>query len=214
MATITADNIASVSLKDADRDPDGFAEKLGKSFEEFGFAIIADHGMPDELIHRAEDKAKAFFALPEAVKRKYKFPAAAASAAIPPSASRPPRARPTRPQGILARRPRPAAGPPLPRPHGRQCLAGAEVPELQGHVRRLYATLRRHGPEGPGGDRRLPRPRRRLFRSTRCATAIRSCALLHYPPVRSRRASTSAPARTRTSTSSPCCSAPRRRGWR
>jgi len=71
MATITADNIASVSLKDADRDPDGFAEKLGRSFEEYGFAIIADHGIPDELIHRAEDKAKTFFALPEEVKRKY-----------------------------------------------------------------------------------------------------------------------------------------------
>jgi isopenicillin N synthase-like dioxygenase len=73
MATITADEIASVSLKDADRDPDGFAQKLGKSFEEYGFAIIADHGIPDELIHRAEDKAKAFFALPEDVKRKYQI---------------------------------------------------------------------------------------------------------------------------------------------
>src|SRR6476659_1143299 len=71
MATITADNIASVSLKDADRDPEGFAQKLGRSFEEYGFAIIADHSIPDELIHRAEDKAKAFFALPEDVKRKY-----------------------------------------------------------------------------------------------------------------------------------------------
>src|SRR3954452_25427574 len=71
MATITADNIASVSLKGADRDPDGFAQKLGRSFEECGFAIIADHGIPDELIHRAEDKAKAFFALPDELKRKY-----------------------------------------------------------------------------------------------------------------------------------------------
>ena len=74
MATITADNIASVSLKDADRDPDAFAQKLGRSFEEYGFAIIANHGIPDELIHRAEVKAKAFFALPEEVKRKYLIP--------------------------------------------------------------------------------------------------------------------------------------------
>jgi isopenicillin N synthase-like dioxygenase len=74
MATISADNIASVSLLDADRDPEGFAEKLGRSFEEYGFAIIADHGIPDELIHRAEDKAKAFFALPEEVKRNYLIP--------------------------------------------------------------------------------------------------------------------------------------------
>jgi isopenicillin N synthase-like dioxygenase len=71
MATITGDEIASVSLKDAERDPDGFAEKLGRSFEDYGFAIIADHGIPDELIHRAEEKAKSFFALPGEVKRKY-----------------------------------------------------------------------------------------------------------------------------------------------
>jgi len=74
MATITDDHIASVSLADADRDPDGFAQQLGRSFEEYGFAIIADHGIPDELIHRAEEKAKAFFALPEDVKRKYLVP--------------------------------------------------------------------------------------------------------------------------------------------
>ncbi len=74
MATLAAGNIASVSLKDADRDPERFADKLGKSFEEYGFAIIADHGIPDELITRAEDKAKAFFALPEEVKRKYLVP--------------------------------------------------------------------------------------------------------------------------------------------
>jgi len=74
MATITADNIASVSLNDADVDPERFAQKLGKSFEEYGFAIIADHGIPDELIHRAEEKAKIFFALPEEVKRKYLIP--------------------------------------------------------------------------------------------------------------------------------------------
>jgi isopenicillin N synthase-like dioxygenase len=71
MATITDDHVASVSLSDADRDPDAFAQKVGRSFEEYGFAIIADHGIPDELIHRAEDKAKAFFALPEEAKRKY-----------------------------------------------------------------------------------------------------------------------------------------------
>jgi isopenicillin N synthase-like dioxygenase len=63
--------IASVSLADADRDPDRFADELGRSFEEYGFAIIADHGIPDELIHRAEEKAKAFFALPDPVKRRY-----------------------------------------------------------------------------------------------------------------------------------------------
>src|SRR5690348_794097 len=74
MATMTAETIASVSLTDADRDPQGFAEKLGRSFEEYGFAILSDHGIPNALIRRAEEKAKAFFALPEEVKRKYLIP--------------------------------------------------------------------------------------------------------------------------------------------
>ena len=75
MTTLTQDRpaIASVSLTESDRNPLGFANELGRSFEDYGFAIIADHGIPDDLIARAEDKAKAFFALPEDVKRKYKI---------------------------------------------------------------------------------------------------------------------------------------------
>ncbi len=68
---ITSDNVASVSLADADKDPKAFADELGNSFVEYGFAIIRDHGIPQELIHRAEEKAKLFFSLPEEVKRKY-----------------------------------------------------------------------------------------------------------------------------------------------
>ena len=64
-------DIASVSLE---RPLDAFSHDLGESFEEFGFAVVRDHGVPQELIHRAEDKAKAFFALPEDVKMKYKIP--------------------------------------------------------------------------------------------------------------------------------------------
>ena len=71
MATITTDSIASVSLAEVDSDPQRFAQELGRSFEEYGFAVIADHGIPDALIRRAEEKAKAFFALPDEVKRKY-----------------------------------------------------------------------------------------------------------------------------------------------
>jgi len=66
--------IASVSLAESDRDPEGFAGELGLSFEEYGFAIIADHGISDALIREAEAKAKAFFALPDDVKRGYHVP--------------------------------------------------------------------------------------------------------------------------------------------
>jgi len=69
--TTTLDNIASVSLTEATRDPDAFGQKLGRSFEEYGFAVLADHGIPQDLIERAEQKAREFFALPEETKRKY-----------------------------------------------------------------------------------------------------------------------------------------------
>ena len=212
MATITADNIASVSLKDADRDPDGFAQKLGKSFEEYGFAIIADHGIPDELIHRAEDKAKAFFALPEEVKRKYLIPGGGGARGYTPFGIETAKGQQgARPQGILARRPRPAGGAQVPRPHAGQPLAVGSA-GLQGHLHRAVRDLRRGGPQGAQSDRALPENRRGLFRGRGGATAIASSAhsIIRRRP--SRPASISAPARTRTSTRSPCCSAPRKRG--
>jgi isopenicillin N synthase-like dioxygenase len=67
-------NIASVSLAESARNPEAFAQELGASFERYGFAIIADHGIPADLIHRAEEKAKALFALPDEVKRRYHIP--------------------------------------------------------------------------------------------------------------------------------------------
>ncbi|QPQ54324.1 isopenicillin N synthase family oxygenase [Allosphingosinicella flava] len=69
-----ASSIASVSLAASETDPEGFARELGQSFERYGFAIIADHGIPADLIARAEEKAKAFFALPDAAKRAYHIP--------------------------------------------------------------------------------------------------------------------------------------------
>ena len=69
-----ARTVASVSLADAASDPEAFAQELGGSFERYGFAIVADHGIPAELIARAEAKAKAFFALPDEAKRRYHVP--------------------------------------------------------------------------------------------------------------------------------------------
>jgi isopenicillin N synthase-like dioxygenase len=70
MAT-TLESIASVSLAQSNSDPERFAAAIGGSFERYGFAVVADHGIPADLIARAEDKARAFFALPEDVKRRY-----------------------------------------------------------------------------------------------------------------------------------------------
>jgi isopenicillin N synthase-like dioxygenase len=71
MSTLAEPRIASVSLTASETDPEGFAGELGQSFERYGFAIVADHGIPADLIARAEEKARAFFALPEEVKRSY-----------------------------------------------------------------------------------------------------------------------------------------------
>ena len=71
---ITSDSVASVSLIDADKHPDAFAQELGQSFVDYGFAIVRDHGIPQQLIDRAEEQAKAFFALPEEIKRSYLIP--------------------------------------------------------------------------------------------------------------------------------------------
>ena len=66
--------VPTLSLADQDRDPDGFAAALGGSFERFGFAIVADHGVPAELSDRAWAQTKAPFALPEEEKRGYHAP--------------------------------------------------------------------------------------------------------------------------------------------
>lgn len=60
--------IASVSLTSPLAD---LADELGHSFSEYGFAIVRDHGIPSELIARAEAKSREFFALPEVVKMQY-----------------------------------------------------------------------------------------------------------------------------------------------
>ena len=72
--TQNQDTLAAVSLAMADEDSDAFAERIGRSFSDWGFAVVADHGIPDELIARAEAMSRAFFALPDRVKRSYHIP--------------------------------------------------------------------------------------------------------------------------------------------
>ncbi|MDJ0643876.1 MAG: 2-oxoglutarate and iron-dependent oxygenase domain-containing protein [Erythrobacter sp.] len=68
--TDTKAQIASVSLEQPLED---IADELGRSFAEYGFAVVRDHGIPQELIDRAEATSKDFFALPDPVKRAYKI---------------------------------------------------------------------------------------------------------------------------------------------
>jgi isopenicillin N synthase-like dioxygenase len=63
-------NLASVSLA---QPLETIADELGRSFCEYGFAVVRDHGIPQDLINEAEAASKAFFALPDAAKRAYKI---------------------------------------------------------------------------------------------------------------------------------------------
>ena len=69
--TQTADTLAAISLAMADSDSDAFAERIGRSFSDWGFAVVSDHGISADLIARAESMSRAFFALPDDVKRSY-----------------------------------------------------------------------------------------------------------------------------------------------
>lgn len=64
--------ISSISLDLDKKDRQGLSRALGQSFQNTGFAIIADHGIDSALIARAEQLSKVFFALPDDVKRQYK----------------------------------------------------------------------------------------------------------------------------------------------
>ena len=69
--------VPTVSLAAEATDAAGFAAALGGSFERYGFAIVADHGIPAGVIRAAEAEAKAFFALPDTMKRRCHRPGTA-----------------------------------------------------------------------------------------------------------------------------------------
>ncbi|MHA6289509.1 isopenicillin N synthase family dioxygenase [Maricaulis sp. CAU 1757] len=70
----TLSRFEPVSMKLQATDKQRFARELGRSFREYGFAAISDHGLDEDLIRRAYGKAEEFFALPEDAKMKYFIP--------------------------------------------------------------------------------------------------------------------------------------------
>jgi isopenicillin N synthase-like dioxygenase len=66
--------ITPLSLEAMTRDLDGFARDIVASFRDTGFAILAPHGLDQGLIDAVMAESRAFFALPEAVKRGYVIP--------------------------------------------------------------------------------------------------------------------------------------------
>ncbi|HZC17763.1 MAG TPA: 2-oxoglutarate and iron-dependent oxygenase domain-containing protein, partial [Caulobacteraceae bacterium] len=65
--------IQPVSFRLYDWSFDEFADALGGSFQRYGFAVVADHGLEPAMVAGALAGAKTFFALPEAAKRRYRI---------------------------------------------------------------------------------------------------------------------------------------------
>jgi isopenicillin N synthase-like dioxygenase len=66
--------IPTLDIRRFDADRDAFVADLGAAYREWGFAGIRGHGIPQDLIDDAYDAFARFFALPEAVKRRYHVP--------------------------------------------------------------------------------------------------------------------------------------------
>ncbi len=70
-------DIAPVPLHLVHDDLAQAARRFGDSFRRTGFAVVEGHGIADAVIAAANDAARAFFALPDAVKRRYHQPGGA-----------------------------------------------------------------------------------------------------------------------------------------
>jgi len=57
----------------SEADKSAFVQQIGKAFHEVGFVAVVNHGVPKKLIDDFYAASKAFFALPEDVKRKYEI---------------------------------------------------------------------------------------------------------------------------------------------
>jgi isopenicillin N synthase-like dioxygenase len=75
--SVAAHAIDPVSFQLFAKDVDAFSSALGRSFARYGFAVIGDHGLDQGRIDAAIADAKAFFALPDEVKRRYRIEGAA-----------------------------------------------------------------------------------------------------------------------------------------
>ena len=68
------DEVPVVSTRLYDDDFERFVRSLGDAYERYGFVILEEHGIAQELIASAMERSKAFFAMDEASKRKYVLP--------------------------------------------------------------------------------------------------------------------------------------------
>lgn len=68
------EEVPTVSLELYARDFERFARELGEAYARYGFVILENHGIEQELIEHAMERSRAFFALEESTKKKYALP--------------------------------------------------------------------------------------------------------------------------------------------
>lgn len=73
----TRADIKPIALSLVEADLDEAAARFGDSFRRTGFAVVEGHGIAPEVIEGAWEAARRFFALPDAVKRRYHLPGGA-----------------------------------------------------------------------------------------------------------------------------------------
>jgi isopenicillin N synthase-like dioxygenase len=67
-------DIKPIPLSLVDHDPVAAAARFGDAFARTGFAVVSDHGIPQEMIDRALFATRAFFAMPQDTKSAYVIP--------------------------------------------------------------------------------------------------------------------------------------------
>ena len=67
-------SIPTLDIRRFESDRDRFVDELGATYREWGFAGIRNHGIAQSLIDDAYAAFQCYFALPEAIKRKYHVP--------------------------------------------------------------------------------------------------------------------------------------------
>src|SRR6185312_15793216 len=206
-------NVPTLDIRRYDRDRDAFVAELGAAYREFGFCCISGHGIARELIDGAYDAFQRFFALPAETKMKYHVPGSGGARGYTPFKVETAKdskyadlkefwhvgreiARDSKFADVMA-------------PN----LWPAEVPEFRRYGYGLFEALDQLGTRvlrALALHIDLPE----CYFEDKTDRAIPSCGrstTRRSPTTTSR---TCAPARTRTSTSSPCWWAPARKAWK
>ena len=65
------EEVPTVSLELYEGDFNEFVVRLGEAYTKYGFVILENHGIPQEIIERTMGRSRAFFECDEVKKKKY-----------------------------------------------------------------------------------------------------------------------------------------------